>query len=333
MENTKEILDDSRGVISLQINGQNVKELRRVRDNAVVWSGGDGGSNIIMLENITKLAFSNETAKYMVNMGSYFEIYDVDKKQKIIKFDVSSFPNYIVVNKIKFVEYLESKNRLIIADDDNIFLIDCSTGKTIVKKSLPKRQDGDIRYFYDKKGNFICWIVNPPNNNAYAEFLNEDNFSTLRYINSYRQVGTGAFTYIGDSRVIYDRSFIYPENKSAPFNYNVMGFDYKSYIYHADAVYKTFSVYDYTSLSKVAEMKPIDLFDPKESWCSSSGIVANGYYGRKFEFFWFDRQAKAYTNTSIEKFLIGDKLIMRVGNAIIIGKPKNLSMSKILIGG
>lgn len=43
MENTKEILDDTRGVISLQINGQNVKELRRVRDNAVVWSGGDGG--------------------------------------------------------------------------------------------------------------------------------------------------------------------------------------------------------------------------------------------------------------------------------------------------
>ena len=30
-------------MISLQINGQNVKELRRVRDNAVVWSGRDGG--------------------------------------------------------------------------------------------------------------------------------------------------------------------------------------------------------------------------------------------------------------------------------------------------
>lgn len=160
MENTKEILDDTRGVISLQINGQNVKELRRVRDNAVVWSGADGGGKrkYFYSTDISKGIEDRLIAKFLTKslilvarrdssisneiIADTYALYDINKKSYLFSTRITNYPevNYFVnafydedVQRVYIVRKNDSRTCI----DD----IDAKTGNIITSSSM--FNDGD----------------------------------------------------------------------------------------------------------------------------------------------------------------------------------------------
>lgn len=139
----------------MQINGQNVKELRRVRDNAVVWSGADGGGKRKFFYS-TDISKSNEDrliAKILTTnlilvarrdtsilndiIADTYALYDINKKSYLFSTRITNSPEvkYFVdafydedVHRV----YIVRKNDSLTCIDD----IDAKTGNVITSSRM-----------------------------------------------------------------------------------------------------------------------------------------------------------------------------------------------------